>query len=126
LMLPRLNSATRSGFKLPYFNGRFIVPVLFVAFIYLFLERIQTDLANPTASLQEALFLIYVLVAAVITVLTVVKSYSIIPVMGMLCCAYLLIEIPAVSWQWFFVWMAIGLVIYFSYGYWKSRLAQKA
>jgi amino acid transporter len=126
LMLPRLNSATRSGFKLPYFNGRFIVPVLFVAFIYLFLDRIQTDLANPTASLQEALFLIYVLVAAVITVLTVVKSYSIIPVMGMLCCAYLLIEIPAVSWQWFFVWMAIGLVIYFSYGYWKSRLATKA
>jgi amino acid transporter len=126
LMLPRLDSATRSGFKLPYVNGRFIVPVLFVAFIYLFLERIQTDLANPTASLQEALFLIYVLVATVITVLTVVKSYSLIPVLGMLCCAYLLIEIPAVSWEWFFVWMAIGLVIYFSYGYWKSRLAPKA
>ncbi|MCD9014976.1 amino acid permease [Parachryseolinea silvisoli] len=126
LMLPRLDSATRSGFKLPYVNGRFIVPVLFVAFIYLFLERIQTDLADPTASLQEALFLTYVLVATVITVLTVVKSYSLIPVLGMLCCAYLLIEIPAVSWEWFFVWMAIGLVIYFSYGYRKSRLAPKA
>jgi basic amino acid/polyamine antiporter, APA family len=124
LMLPRLDS-NRSGFKLPYVNGRFIVPVLFILFLYLFLDRIQADLANPTASLQEALFLVYVLVASIITVLTAVKSYSLIPVLGMLCCAYLLIEIPAVSWEWFFVWMAIGLVIYFSYGYWKSRLAPK-
>lgn len=125
LMLPRLDNAGRSGFKLPYVNGRFIVPVLFALFIYLFFDRIQADLTNPAASLQEALFLVYVLLAGVITVLTVVRSYSLIPVLGMLCCAYLLIEIPAVSWEWFFVWMAIGLVIYFSYGYWKSRLAPK-
>jgi APA family basic amino acid/polyamine antiporter len=36
--------------------------------------------------------------------------------------AYLLVEIPAVAWRWFFVWMAIGLTIYFIYGYRKSKL----
>jgi hypothetical protein len=35
-----------------------------------------------------------------------------------------MIEIPAVSWLWFFVWMGIGLVIYFLYGKQKSKLAE--
>ncbi|MCH5598157.1 amino acid permease C-terminal domain-containing protein [Niabella ginsengisoli] len=36
---------------------------------------------------------------------------------------YLLIEIPAVSWFWFFIWMVVGLFIYFLYGYRHSKLA---
>jgi hypothetical protein len=34
-----------------------------------------------------------------------------------------MIEIPAISWTWFFVWMGIGLTIYFLYGRRHSRLA---
>jgi basic amino acid/polyamine antiporter, APA family len=34
-----------------------------------------------------------------------------------------MIEIPAISWLWFFIWMAIGLTIYFLYGRKRSRLA---
>jgi basic amino acid/polyamine antiporter, APA family len=47
-------------------------------------------------------------------------------VMGVLCCAYLMIEIPAKSWMVFFGWMVIGLAIYFMYGYKKSKLAGSA
>jgi APA family basic amino acid/polyamine antiporter len=47
-----------------------------------------------------------------------------IPVLGMLCCLYLMIEIPARSWLVFFGWMAFGLIVYFCYGYWKSKLAK--
>jgi hypothetical protein len=36
-----------------------------------------------------------------------------------------MIEIPVNSWLWFFVWMGIGLVIYFFYGYRKSKLAKE-
>ena len=46
--------------------------------------------------------------------------------MGVLSCMYLLIEIPAISWFWFFVWMAVGLVIYFLYGYRNSNLAKES
>jgi hypothetical protein len=35
-----------------------------------------------------------------------------------------MIEIPAISWLWFFGWMALGLIIYFFYGKNKSKLAQ--
>jgi APA family basic amino acid/polyamine antiporter len=73
--------------------------------------------------MQESLFLVYILVAAMMAVLSFIKKYSLIPVLGVLSCSYLLIEIPAISWIWFFGWMAIGLVIYFMYGYRKSKLA---
>jgi amino acid transporter len=123
LMLPKVEGRISGGFRLPHINGRFIVPVLFAVFIYFFWPRITAAAANlGNDSLQEVLFLIFVALATVLTVLTVVRAYSIIPILGMLFCAYLLIEIPAISWKWFFGWMAIGLVVYFSYGYWKSKL----
>jgi basic amino acid/polyamine antiporter, APA family len=124
LMLPRRDE-TQRGFKLPYVNGRFIVPVFFAIFIYFFWPRIALTVTNLGGdSLKEVLFLIFVLLATVLTILTVVRAYSIIPILGMLFCAYLLIEIPAISWEWFLAWMSIGLVVYFSYGYWKSKLAK--
>jgi len=43
-----------------------------------------------------------------------------------LFCAYLLIEIPAIAWEWFFAWMGIGLLVYFSYGYRRSHLTPGA
>jgi amino acid transporter len=52
-----------------------------------------------------------------------VKNFSLIPLLGVTCCAYLMIEIPAKSWMVFLGWMAFGLCIYFMYGYRKSRLA---
>jgi APA family basic amino acid/polyamine antiporter len=124
LALPRLENARNGSFHLPYINGKIIVPVLVALFIYLFRERIVLATENlGKESLQEILFLTYIAAAVGLAILTFVKNFSLIPVLGMLSCAYLLIEIPAISWIYFFVWMALGLIIYFLYGYRKSRLA---
>jgi amino acid transporter len=124
LMLPRISSEGRKGFRLPYINGQWIVPLLYAIFLYIFKQRIVDTLKHPgNDHLQDILFLVYVLLAFVLTVLTIIKKFSLIPILGVLFCAYLLIEIPAVSWRWFFVWMSIGLAIYFLYGYRRSRLA---
>ena len=113
-------------FRLPYINGRFIVPVLLALFIYLFRDRVSASVSNFThESYQEILFLVFLLVATILTVLTIIRNYSLIPIMGVLTCLYLMIEIPAVSWKWFFIWMALGLLIYFLYGYRNSKLAKK-
>ncbi|MFL9482728.1 amino acid permease [Chitinophagaceae bacterium LWZ2-11] len=50
------------------------------------------------------------------------KSFSLIPLAGVTCCAYLMIEIPAKSWIVFFLWMGVGLIIYGLYGRRKSKL----
>lgn len=122
LMLPRI--AKEAGkFRLPYINGRFIVPILFALFVYLFRTRIS-EIFNNLDQAETVLFLIFLVVATVLTLLTIIKKYSVIPILGVLFCAYLMIEIPADSWGYFFLWMALGLIIYFAYGYRKSKLAQ--
>lgn len=128
LTLPRLKAVAGSkGFKLPYINGQFIVPIIFGIFLYLAWNRIGKGLSNlGKDSLQEILFLIYVIFAGTLAVLSFLRKYSLIPVMGMLSCAYLLIEIPAISWLYFFGWMSIGLLIYFLYGYSRSKLKNEA
>jgi amino acid transporter len=125
LFLPRLDSSTRRGFQLPYINGRYIVPALYILFFYIMYERITENVQSlGSDNLQQLLFLLFIVLGAVVSILTFLRRYSLIPVMGVLFCSYLLIEIPAKSWLWFFVWMLIGLSIYFLYGYRKSKLAQ--
>jgi APA family basic amino acid/polyamine antiporter len=44
-----------------------------------------------------------------------------VPLGAILCSGYLMSELPWVTWVRFFVWMAIGLVLYFGYGARQSR-----
>lgn len=127
LLLPKLQAAgTQGKFKLPYINGQFVLPILVAAFVFLFRERIVASVTNLFhENHQEVLFLIFIIIAVVIAALTFIRKYSLIPVLGALSCLYLMIEIPVNSWLWFFVWMGIGLVIYFFYGYRKSKLANQ-
>ncbi len=126
LMLPPKEKSSEKKFNLPYINGQWIVPVLFCVFLYTFRERVLNAATNlPHESHQEILFLIFIIVAAVISLFSFLRKLSLIPVLGMLCCLYLMIEIPTRSWFVFFGWMAFGLLIYFCYGYRKSKLAEK-
>jgi len=123
--LANLDGASTGKFRLPYINGKFIIPLLFLLFAFLFKDRIAASIQNFGGDdLQEVLFLVFILLAATLSVLTFLRNYSVIPILGVLFCSYLLIEIPAISWMYFFVWMAIGLTIYFLYGYRKSKLVK--
>jgi amino acid transporter len=130
LLLPRVKPEP-GKFSLPYINGKWIIPVLFGLLIFLFRERLATILELilggqwSSVTLVQYLFLIYVAIGTLLTILTFVRRYSLIPIMGVLSCMYLMIEIPAISWIWFLCWMAGGLLIYFLYGYRHSRLAVK-
>ncbi|MGZ7079433.1 MAG: APC family permease, partial [Thermoanaerobaculia bacterium] len=44
------------------------------------------------------------------------------PVIGAISCVYLARYLPSESWWRFGIWLAIGMVFYFSYGYRHSRL----
>lgn len=127
LTLPKQEATPgRKRFRLPYINSQFIIPILYVAFVWAFWDRTTAAFTEFGESRQEILFVFFLLIALGVTIACLVKKLSFIPVMGMLCCLYLMIEIPARSWAVFFGWMAFGLVIYFSYGYWKSKLANAA
>lgn len=122
LVLPRIEKQ-KGKFSLPYINAKWIFPMLYLAFLYFFRERI----VNASSYLfeegyQAILFLIFVLLSGVLAVFTFMKNFSLIPILGVSCCMYLMVEIPANSWMVFFAWMLLGLLIYFFYGKNKSKL----
>jgi APA family basic amino acid/polyamine antiporter len=45
-----------------------------------------------------------------------------IPILGILSCLYLMLGLPWITWLRFGLWLIAGMVIYFLYGYRKSKL----
>ncbi len=48
-----------------------------------------------------------------------------VPILGVVFCGYLMKRLPSLTWLRFFVWLAVGLVIYFAYGRFHSRVAER-
>jgi len=51
-----------------------------------------------------------------------VPGSPITPLLAVGSCIFLMTQLPWVTWVRFFVWLAVGIVLYFSYGYWRSKL----
>jgi APA family basic amino acid/polyamine antiporter len=51
--------------------------------------------------------------------------YPIVPILGILSCLMLMFSLPVENWYRLIVWMAIGFVIYFSYGHRHSELRKR-
>ncbi|MET0394851.1 MAG: amino acid permease, partial [Chitinophagaceae bacterium] len=144
LLLPR-KEKTPGRFNLPYINGRFIYPLLVLlafALILVYAKSYFTDALNfdfsgdkdyteGTVSFMDLAtpkisIIAFWLICFLLSILTFVKNYSLIPLMGVTTCLYLLTGMTKSNWAWFLGWLALGLVIYFLYGYRKSKLAAPA
>ncbi len=44
------------------------------------------------------------------------------PSLGIILCVALMLSLPSENWLRLVVWLAVGLLIYFCYGYWHSKL----
>jgi hypothetical protein len=62
----------------------------------------------------------------VVAVLTVRKSLSLIPALGLLFSFFMMAQIPLRSWVAFSLWLIVGLIIYFMFSIRHSRLATAA
>jgi amino acid transporter len=125
------NDPQRAGstFKTPYVNGRWIVPVLFATAMYFAVRYVNGVAVNGKLPenfwAEKAHYILFGIVFLVTTVLAFIKKYSLIPVLGFLCCTYLLCESGISNWGRFLIWLGIGMVIYFLYGAKNSRLGRQ-
>src|SRR5690606_29595473 len=129
LLLPKENSELAKGrFRMPYINAKYIIPLLLITISVIFWEQIiglfyySGDWYVYKDNLPYFLFIIAALVLAVLSFL---KNLSLIPVMGLLSCLYLMTELGFTNWIRFLIWLGIGLIIYFTYSYKNSRLNEK-
>ena len=65
---------------------------------------------------------IFIIITIYLTLLCFTQKFSLIPVLGLESCLYMMSELGYSNWIAFLVWLLVGLVIYFSYGYKHSKL----
>ncbi len=81
------------------------------------------DAALTAKQTLNASTIIFWIICFMISILAFVKKYSLIPLLGLTTCMYLLTGMTSRNWAWFASWLFIGLIIYLLYGYRKSKLA---
>jgi len=146
LLIPR-REKEQGRFHMPYINGRFIFPALvFGAIIIaaiswsnyfpgLFNFNIDPEYVRGLSAheireeqVQLNTFnvsnIIFWAFCIILSFFTFIRKWSLIPLLGVTTCMYLLTGMTAKNWIWFGLWLGIGLVIYFTYGRRNSVLNQ--
>jgi basic amino acid/polyamine antiporter, APA family len=126
LLLPRATGKRENGkFRMPYVNSKWIVPFITMTGFILIFSYLPESVyhGNDSNNTLNIPMVVFYIVWAVMAVLSFLKNLSLIPVLGLLSCLYLLTGMGTTNWIMFSIWLGIGLVIYFLYGYRKSRLA---
>ena len=65
---------------------------------------------------------IFLIVLAGLVVWSFKSNLSLIPLLGLICCLYMMAELSVWNWIYFGIWLLIGLVIYFGFSHKNSKL----
>lgn len=119
----------------PYINSQWIVPALFIIIMTLVIVyngdavvSFFTDYSpNPNETAlgtfsHKIPYFVFIIFSLIMTALCFVKRLTLIPVLGVMCCTYLMTELGIVNWIRFGIWLLAGLVVYFVYSYRHSKL----
>ncbi|MFY7827905.1 MAG: amino acid permease [Flectobacillus sp.] len=107
-------------FKVPYINGKYVVITLFViAFVYAISQGTFVEHLS-----EKPLLVVFWIVWLALGVMAFKLNFSLLPVLGILTNLYLMTELGVTNWAIFIIWLIIGLVIYFGYGYRHSKLSK--
>ena len=68
-------------------------------------------------------FWVFLIFCLVMAVLAFKRDLSLIPLAGLISCLYMMSELGISNWIGFSAWLVGGLVIYFSYGFFNSKLS---
>lgn len=125
----------KNSYRVPYFNSRFILPVVWILVLIVLLffniEGVMNFFDFNHSKYNESFWEVFkhqipmlgfIIFAVVITYFAVAKQFSFIPVAGLLTNLYLMTELGITNWLRFLIWLAIGLLLYFLFGIKHSKL----
>jgi len=125
LVLQKSPNRPESKFRVPQISGKYIIPVLFILSFILVMIYAPEHFSSLVK--KEGLpMLIFWIVATVIAVLAYTRDLSLIPVLGLLSCFYLMSQESHTNWYRFLIWLGIGLIIYFLYSRHNSKLGKES
>jgi hypothetical protein len=68
---------------------------------------------------------IFLIVMIGLTVWSYKENLSLIPLLGLICCLYMMAQLSVWNWLYFTIWLLIGLSIYFGFSRKNSKLNLK-
>jgi amino acid transporter len=101
-------------FKTPFINARYVLPIFSLLIIFF-----VVNIGLQNIHLSQWLGISACFLA---TFFSFFLRLSLIPLLGLLCCFYLMTQLELINWIGFGGWMLIGLVIYFTYSRKRSKL----
>ena len=127
-LLPKVFSELHPKFKTPYKSN-----ILLCAFIALFAAFVPITVVGEMTSIGTLLAFLMVCVGILILRKTdpdaerpfKVPLVPLIPILGILTCLGMMVFMPWETWLRLFVWLALGMAIYYSYGK-KNSVLRKA
>ena len=128
ILLMPAREKVKGSFHLPYINSKYIFPVLFIGGLigfHFWQPQFFHDLWNISDEKQGEFrlsIIIYIIINLILVVISYIKNLSLIPLLGLSSCLYLLTGMTHNNWFWFGLWFIIGLGIYFFYGKKHSKL----
>jgi len=142
LKLESNKNGPRGKFQVPYINSAYVMPFVFVLVclvLYLFFKTETTNFFLNIPKINDLgeyemgwnLFKhkipmwIFILIFVAMTIISITRKMTFIPLAGMLCCFYMMAEMGFKNWIFFLIWLLIGLLIYFVYGFKNSKLRKK-
>jgi amino acid transporter len=151
LLIPR-RPKQEGKFHMPYINAQLIFPIMLIAAAVFLLLKFPTytdeqgiahsgyfadifdfnfsgneEYVNGKLSFMDLATvkiatIIFWLTCILLALLCFLKKYSLIPLLGLVSCLYLLTGMTKNNWAWFIGWLVLGLAVYFVYGKKHSKL----
>ncbi len=125
---------SEARFRVPYISGQVLIPGLLAgtaALLWVYnraqineFARLVTFSEGYEGFRHQIPMLVFLLCCGALAVLAVLKRLSLLPTLGLLINLYLMTQLGINNWTMFFVWLLLGLGIYFGYGYKNSRLGR--
>ena len=124
-----LERQTKGKFRIPYINSKFIFPAIVVLGTGLTLNYLPDFFKNildfSGGKMATNLpMLVFLIVCVIMMLLSFIKNLSLIPLLGLVSCCYLLTGMAVSNWMWFGCWLVLGLIFYFIYGFKNSQLSK--
>ncbi len=127
-LLPKLFSEVHPKFRTPYKGN-----ILLCIFISLFAGLVPISIVGEMTSIGT--LLAFVLVCIGVIVLrkrepNLPRAFKtpwvpVVPILGIITCVAMMVSLPSGTWIRLFVWLAIGLVVYFFYGKKNSKVRKE-
>ncbi|HLO57571.1 MAG TPA: amino acid permease [Bacteroidales bacterium] len=134
LVLQGKKTESKGLYTVPYINGKYIVPLMVIgitAVNVIFNGNYWVDFAsnreaNVLYTIAEKIpMAVFILSCLFMAWKSYTRNYSLIPVLGFLSCMFLMTKLGHTNWLRFFIWLTIGLVVYFSFSRKNSKLNLK-